>query len=225
MTVTTGISALVPAAGEGTRLGEGPKCFLQLEGISLLEILLRTLAPVADEVLIGVSESCLDRARAIVGDRGTVLPGGASRQDTLDRLVDAAAGDILLVQDAARPFASQGLCRAVARAAAEHGAAGAFLDPMVPVAELHNGEAARYLDRSTAGIFQAPQAFRAALLRQARDVTRGRAFQSTAQMVISAGFPLRAVPGEPHNIKITTPLDWRIARDVIGPLLNIGNTE
>ena len=40
---------------------------------------------------------------------------------------------------------------------------------------------------------------------------RGYRPQSTLQLAIDAGIEVAAVAGEKHNIKLTTPIDWRVA--------------
>lgn len=205
----------------GTRLGLGPKCLLRLGDRSLLEILVETLQPLVDEILVATPAQFEPQVVKILRGRARTVPGGASRQQSIDNLLQASSGNILLIQDAARPFASAALCAAVLDAARLHGAAGAFLDPTVPVGRVAQGRVASYQTRQEARIFQAPQAFTRQTLLDAGEKTRGREFQSTAQMVIDAGYPLTAIEGEPENIKITTSLDWQIAQRVIAPKLGL----
>jgi len=214
-------SALIPAAGLGTRLGLGPKCLLRIGERTLLEIVVATLLPLVDEVLVAVPQEFIGEITSLLQGRATVIPGGRSRQESIDLLLDACAGQVVLIQDAARPFASPALCAAVLQAAAQHGAAGAFLDPTVPVGRLENGVVASCQTWQEARIFQAPQAYSRDVLRSAQQKAAGREFQSTAQMVIAAGYALQAIPGEPENIKITTSLDWLIAQRVIAPTLGL----
>jgi len=117
------------------------------------------------------------------------------------------------VHDAARPFASVALFRGVLAAARGSGCAGAFLDPEVPVARIGGGLVLEGFDRDQVGVFQAPQAFARALLLDlfAQAEAAGRRPQSTLQLALQAGVPVAAVPGEKHNIKLTTPEDWRHA--------------
>lgn len=214
-------SALIPAAGLGSRLGLSPKCLLRIGQQSLLEILLTTIQPLVDEILVAVPSDYECEIATNLRDRAVIVPGGESRQDSIEHLIDASSGEILLIQDVARPFASRSLCSMVLEAAIEHGAAGAFLDPTVPVGRLKNGAVASYQSRFEVGIFQAPQAFRRDVLMTARQRTAGQQFQSTAQMVIDAGYALQAIPGEAENIKITTLLDWLIGQNVIAPTLGL----
>jgi 2-C-methyl-D-erythritol 4-phosphate cytidylyltransferase len=188
---------------------------------TLLELLVATLRPLVDEILVAAPAEFTAEIAGILGATAIVVPGGRTRQESIDLALHACGGRIILIQDAARPFASRALCSAVLNAAAEHGAAGAFLDPTVPVGHLENGVVASYQTREQARIFQAPQAFSREVLLSAAQKTAGRAFQSTAQMVIDAGYGLQAIAGEPENIKITTSLDWLIAQQVIAPKLGL----
>lgn len=212
-------SALIAAAGQGTRLGLGPKCLLRLGERSVLEIVVSTLRPLVDEVWVAAPAGYEGEMAAQLGNSATVITGGSTRHQSIDIMLQACTGQIILVQDACRPFASSALCAAVLDAAEQHGAAGAFLDPTVPVGRLDNGTVGRSLTRQEARIFQAPQAYRRDILFKAREKTAGREFQSAGQMLIAAGFALHAVPGEPENIKITTDLDWQIAQRVLAPAL------
>ena len=215
------ISALIPAAGLGTRLGLGPKGLLQIGQRSLLEIVIQTVRPLVDEILVAIPGGYEAAFAASIGNRALVVTGGKTRQDSIENLIDASAGEFILIQDAARPFASRKLCSAVLDAAIQHGAAGAFLDPGVPVGRIEDGQVASYQSRYEAGIFQAPQAFAREVLLAARRRTSGCQFQSTAQMVIDSGYTLQALAGEPENIKITSLLDWEIAQRVIAPALGL----
>lgn len=216
-----GSAALIPAAGDGLRLGLGPKALLRIGDRTLIEILVATLVPLVEQVLVAAPAGREADFRRLLGSRARVIRGGSERQDSIQALVAACGEELLLIQDVARPFASSDLCRSVLLAAERHGAAGAFVDPMVPVGFTERGAVARYWSRTSAGVFQAPQAFRRELLRQAAEQAQGKYFQSTAQMVIDAGLPLWRVEGDPRNIKITTALDWAIATKVIAPALDL----
>lgn len=213
--------ALIPAAGSGERLGLGPKALLRLGRLTLIEILVDTLEPIVGSIVVSAPEGYVHEFKRLLGSRSIVVRGGCNRQESIDKILSVSSAEILLIQDVARPFARRSLCEKVLRAAARHGAAGAFLDPMVPVGYSDGGSIGLQWDRQHARIFQAPQAFSRDILARARSLHAGRQFQSTAQMVIEAGFPLAEVPGNVENIKITTPFDWQVAQRVIAPMLGL----
>lgn len=206
------VSFLIPAAGTGERLGMGPKGFLELRGRPLLCWLADKALQVAAEVLVAVPAQHVDEvARMLPGCR--VIAGGATRHDSVARLARTASGEWCLVHDAARPFASVALFRGVLAAARPTGCAGAFLDPEVPVARIGGGVVLHAFERAEVAVFQAPQVFARGMLLDliAQAEAVGRRPQSTLQLALQAGVPVAAVPGEKHNIKLTTPHDWRHA--------------
>lgn len=206
------VSCLIPSAGSGERLGRGCKGFLQLAGRPLLRWVADKGLKVADEVVVAVPPDRLDEANALLPDC-RVIAGGETRHDSVALLAQAARGEWLLLQDAARPFSSLALCAAVLEAARTTGCAGAFVDPEVPVARLRGGRVEAVLLRDQVGVFQSPQAFSReamqAMLRLSRSL--GYRPQSTMQLAIEAGIEVSVVAGEKHNIKLTTPMDWRMA--------------
>lgn len=207
-----GVSCLVPAAGAGERLGQGAKGFLSLAGRPLLCWVTDKALQVAEEVIVAVPVDRVDEATRLL-PRCRVVAGGGSRHDSVALLAGHAGGDWLLLHDVARPFASVGLLGRVVQAARSTGCAGAFVDPEVPVARLHDGFAVEALPRHEAGVFQSPQAFGRVQLLELLERARmdGWQPQSTMQLALRGGLRVAVVPGEKHNIKLTTPDDWRHA--------------
>ena len=206
------VSCLVPSAGGGERLGRGCKGFLELAGKPLLRWVADKGFKVADEVVVAVPAERVDEARRLLPDC-RVVAGGETRHDSVALLAQAARGDLLLLQDAARPFSSVALCAAVLAAARETGCAGAFVDPEVPVARVRDGRVEAVLLRHEAGVFQSPQAFSREAMQAMLALARSRGYkpQSTLQLAVEAGIEVAVVAGERHNIKLTTPTDWRMA--------------
>jgi 2-C-methyl-D-erythritol 4-phosphate cytidylyltransferase len=207
-----GISCLIPSAGAGERLGLGCKGFLELAGRPLLRWVADKGRQVADEVVVAVPAERVDEAAALLPDC-RVIAGGETRHDSVALLAQAARGDLLLLQDAARPFSSLALCSAVLAAARETGCAGAFLDPEVPVARLRDGRVEGVFLRDQVGVFQSPQAFTRGAMQHMLLLAQSRGWkpQSTMQLAVEAGIEIAAVAGEKHNIKLTTPDDLRHA--------------
>jgi 2-C-methyl-D-erythritol 4-phosphate cytidylyltransferase len=199
------------AAGEGRRLG-GPKAFLDLEGMSLLARAAAPFARLRDRVAV-VRPGDLERAR-LPGWK--VVSGGARRRDSV--ALGLAALDpeteLVLVHDAARPLVPEELVARVAKAARGHAA-------VVPVLPLHDtikrvraGMVVETLDRASLFAVQTPQAFRADLLRRALARTDADATDEAA-LVEALGEPVATVPGDPRNLKITTPEDLSLIRTIL----------
>lgn len=211
----THYSAIIPAAGLGRRLGRGPKGLLEICGRKLLDQLLDTLSPLVDEVIIGIPSGYQEEFNHFASEKVKLFPGGKTRQETIELLLRQTTRDIILIQDAARPFVRAVSIIQVVEAATQYGAAGLFLDPSVPVAKIKDGFAIESFSRDAVGIFQAPQAFRKEVLLDAIGKTQGKTFQSTVEMVLAAGYRVKSIEGDPCNIKITNEFDFGVAEKII----------
>ncbi len=205
-----GISCLIAAAGSGERLGLGPKGLLDLRGRPLLCWVADKARLVADEVLVAVPE---DRVEAIARHlpQCHVYAGGKTRQASLDLLANKARGQWLIEHDGARPFASVGLFKSVLDAAREAGCAAAVLDPEVLVAVLAEGMLSGIHARETMGLTQTPQAYSRDVMHRLGKTPASAGLEAgmtVVQRAVLAGIPVRGVPGERTNIKLTTHQDW-----------------
>lgn len=222
-------AVLIPAGGVGARLGRRtPKQFLRLGDAAILAATVRPFLrhPAVRAVVVAVPEPYLTRARRLLPRAGravsmTVVPGGASRQESVDRALQAApaGAGLILVHDAVRPFVTGALIDGVLGAARVDGAAICALPIAETVKQVAGGWVETTLDRSTLWAVQTPQAFRAALLREAHDKARRDGFVGTddAMLVERLGHRVRVVPGSERNIKITGPADLRRARAWVRP--------
>lgn len=211
-------AVLIPAAGAGERLRLGPKAFLRLGGETLLERVVGVALRFSPRVVAAVPPDRLEEARRLCpGCR--CIAGGASRQQSVLRLVQSSEEPWVLIHDVSRPFVSETMFRSVVAAAREVGAAGTFLRPKVPAARIDGGGMVQQaFETGEIGIFETPLAFSRPVLQDAleRAEREGWKTQATIQLVIRAGFRVKAVDGEPVNIKITTPQDWDMALRIAG---------
>jgi 2-C-methyl-D-erythritol 4-phosphate cytidylyltransferase len=205
-------AALLPAAGSGTRLGLGPKAFLQLGRLTLLEHATGGLQAEVDEILVAVPAALLAEARALLPGC-TVIAGGASRQETVRLLALATDAETVLVHDAARPFLPAAVTRRVLAAASRHGAASAALD----VADTLVRADGTAVPREGLKAVQTPQGFRRELLlaaqQQALQAGQTEATDE-ATLLRNSGHEVRLVPGSAWLFKITTGSDLELARAV-----------
>jgi len=215
------VAALVPAAGAGERLGRGPKGFLTIGGISLVERVVNTLTGCVGRVLVGVPPGYLDKALAELGDAAEVYPGGASRQATIYSLLQKCTEPIILISDSSRPFASRALMLKVIDEARRHGAAITFTPALIPLSRHRGGFLTSYVPSRESILPQSPQAFRRDLLERGYQnaLENDIEDQTTLELIMRLGAKVFAVEGEEANIKITSPLDWEIANKVIAPML------
>jgi 2-C-methyl-D-erythritol 4-phosphate cytidylyltransferase len=202
--------AIVVAAGEGRRFGH-PKQFAVLGGRPVIEWSLEASRSVARGVVAVVPESSLGSSSIGKGaDR--VIAGGATRASSVRRGLAAVPenAEVVVVHDAARPLASRELFRAVVDAVVA-GADGAI--PGVAVVDtikrVRGTRVVETLDRTELVAVQTPQAFRAELLRRAHDGEPEAT--DDAGLLEALGSRIVVVPGEYHNLKLTSPDDLVIA--------------
>lgn len=212
------VTALVAAAGVGSRLGLGPKAFLELGGESLLTRVTGMALMLADRVIAAVPETHLDHARTLVDSRVDVMAGGTSRQESFGLMFAKVQTDLVLLLDISRPLVSVDLARRVLDAATIHGAAGTFVPGVVPAARIDaEGFVRDPVPATQYHLPQMPQAFRrdvlARVLADASDRMMVR--QTLWQLAVELGVPMKAVEGDHDNIKITHPNDWRLARLIV----------
>jgi 2-C-methyl-D-erythritol 4-phosphate cytidylyltransferase len=160
----------------------------------------------------------LSRDASLAG--AVVVDGGDTRQESVRRglaaLPDAVV--IALVHDAARPLVTVDLIRRVAGAAERDGAAAPGLPSTDTVHRVDaDGRFVQALPRAELRAAQTPQAARLALLRRAYEEAARRGVEATDEvaLLLAAGFAVTAVPGDPDNVKITTPDDLVRAESIL----------
>jgi 2-C-methyl-D-erythritol 4-phosphate cytidylyltransferase len=146
---------------------------------------------------------------------GTIgVPGGAQRSHSVRNALRASSGDPVVVHDAARPLTTPELverCIAALDGADAAIAAAPVTDTTKEAGA--DGVVERTLDRSRLWAVQTPQVFRRAALEaalaQPDDVLA--AATDDASLVEAAGGVVRVVEAPRENLKVTTPLDLRVA--------------
>jgi 2-C-methyl-D-erythritol 4-phosphate cytidylyltransferase/2-C-methyl-D-erythritol 2,4-cyclodiphosphate synthase len=214
------VAAIVVAAGRGLRAGAaGPKQYRVIAGEPVIRTSLALFAahPQVDlvqPVIHGDDRELFDSAVTGLNLLSPVI-GGATRQASVHAGIEALAAcapDIVLVHDAARPFASSSL---VSHAIAALDDAVAAIPGLAVPDTIKRVDAANHvaetLDRAVLRTVQTPQAFRLAALRDAhrRAAAAGRHdFSDDAALMEWAGATVAVFPGEPGNVKLTTPEDF-----------------
>ena len=214
------VQLVTPAAGQGARLGESqPKALVELLGRPLL---LRTLDRFAaldllNHAIIVAAAEHLSRIEELVRSAHPeadcrVVEGASARQGSVACGLDALDSDtgIVVIHDAARPFAPLSAIQASIDAAREYGAA-TVATPCVDTILVADDE--QWLtgtpDRSRLWYCQTPQTFQRAVIVEAHRAAREEGYSGTddATLVRRQGGRVKIVDGSPFNIKVTSPSD------------------
>ena len=217
--------AIIVAGGSGTRFGsEVPKQFLSLEGKA---VLMRTIEKFdeAEATIVVVLpaehqqmwiDMCKDSNFPVTH---TIATGGKTRFESVKNgiaaIEDLVDGDLVAVHDGVRPLASVELINRCYDTAQAKGSAIPIVSPSDSIRQVLDDGTSHQLLRSSLRAVQTPQTFRAELLKGAYDVNESPLFTDDASVVESAGHQVTLVEGEVTNIKITTPIDMIIARQLI----------
>ena len=219
-------SAIIVAAGSGSRLGVGePKAFVKLHGHAMLHYSLATLTklPSIAEIVIAIPTGMEKKTRDEVAKAALEVPvkittGGIERQDSvrIALALTSAEAEVIIIHDAARPFADATLFKRCLEAAAARGAAIAAIPVSDTLKRVADGAIHATVKR--AGLYQAqtPQAFQRRLLVAAHErATRERVVATDdADLVEQIGGTVEIVEASALNLKITTKADLMIAEAI-----------
>lgn len=239
--MTSSLAILTVAGGRGSRAGDGlPKQYRAVAGKSVLAHTLQSMHEAAPEAALaavihpddaGLYERCVDELTEPAKAR-LLAPifGGLTRQHSARNGLEAFAAlssrpRIVLIQDAARPFANAALVHRAIAAAEAHGAAVPGLPLTDTVKEIDAaGKVVATPDRARLRGVQTPQAFRFELILEAhrKAAAASREFTDDAMVAEAAGHPVYVFQGDEANIKLTTAEDFLRAQSaLVGDLSDI----
>ena len=225
------VVAIVPAAGSGVRMGAGrAKQFLEIRNRPLLALTLETLKKCdqVDAIILVVPEAdvafCRDQIVDPLGLNKVVkiIPGGVRRQDSVRIGVKATGGnyDLLLIHDGVRPMITVELVERVIEAAVKHRAVIAAMPAKETVKEVNSeNEVVGTYDRKRVWMVQTPQIFRYGDIMAAHERAVSEGWEEATDdslLVEKTGITVTVVEGSDRNIKVTTPFDLEMARNILG---------
>lgn len=213
-------SAVIVAAGKGTRMGPGvDKLFLEIAGCPVVAHTWQRFdqADCIDEIVLvvrdGMQTTFADLARQFALTKPhRFAVGGAERQDSVWNGLRALSpqSEIVAIHDGARPCTTAALIAATIEAARETGAAVAGQPVTDTIKEtVDRRTISRNVERSRLWAVQTPQTFRVDVIRRALTEVRARKLHVTDDTTACEliGQPVRLVAGETPNPKVTVPAD------------------
>lgn len=212
--------AVIVAAGNASRMGGIDKVMAQLGGEPMILRTVRTfnecdaikevVVVTRPDLIMPISHLCagLTKVKAVVA-------GGASRQESVELGLHGLSDKVKLaaIQDGARPLVTWQVIDRVVRAANTYRAAA----PAIPVKDtikvVTGGVVKETPDRNTLQAVQTPQVFDIDLLRGALKKAKleGAAVTDDCSAVELMGMSVKIVEGDERNLKVTTPMDLKIA--------------
>lgn len=220
------VAVIIPAAGQGTRLGGHRKQFRVLGGKSVLvqTLLVYERHVRVHHIIVATPADAVDPLgvelrRIGISKLHDVVTGGDSRQASVKAALEAVPTevDVVLIHDAVRPFVRMSSVEQVIDETRRSGAASLALPITDTVRRIKavDGKVrfGETVPREQLVRIQTPQGFRTAWLREAHEKAVEEGWQATddVHLVQKLGRDVSAVPGTRMNLKITTPEDWEAA--------------
>jgi 2-C-methyl-D-erythritol 4-phosphate cytidylyltransferase len=225
------ITAILPAAGLGTRMGhDTPKQFLELDGVPIVILSLRRIAacPLITSIVVATRAEEIERLDARIRQEKFVQPvrvvkGGDSRQASVAQALRQIPADseLVVVHDAVRPFVTVEQITRVIEEARRCKAAILGIPAMDTVKEVKRASLPEDVALITATVprervvlAQTPQVFETRLLKEAFAGAEedGVNASDEAGLVERLGHEVHVVHGSERNLKITRPADMELAR-------------
>lgn len=220
--------AVIVAAGTASRMGGIDKVMAPLGGEPMIVHTVRAfqncdaireiIVVTRQDLIVSVMDLChgFDKLRA-------VIVGGSTRQESVERGLSALSADMKLaaVQDGARPLVTWQVIDRTVRAANTYGAAAPAIPVKDTVKVVQGGLVKETPDRSTLQAVQTPQVFDVDLLSGALQKAKEDAAAVTddCSAVERLGMAVKIVEGDERNIKVTTPMDLKIAQLLLEEML------
>ena len=219
-------AAILVAAGSSSRMDGQDKLLAELGGMTVLErsALAFEQNDRLSELVVVTRADRLDEISKLLDARGLskltmVAAGGETRADSvragLEHISKKAA--LVAIHDAARPLVSQRIINETVAMAIKTRASA----PAIPVKDTikvaKSGAVVSTPDRKTLYAVQTPQVFDADLLRAAHKKAEksGKELTDDCLAAEQLGLKVFLTQGEETNLKITTPLDLRIAAMIL----------
>jgi len=225
------IYAVILAGGKGLRLGgDIPKQLLPLAGKPVIRWSAETFQSVdeIDYIIVVGEKNSLETIKSMLPEQDfpkiiSFIEGGAERSDSSYNALlsrEFSDDDIILFHDAARPFITADIIRAMITEIKVSGAAGIYIPAVDTVTIAENSKVITIPERRQVFYAQTPQGFRYNLIKSAHEKYKKGHLRIKAtddvSLVMAIGHDVKLVNGTAFNFKITTDFDYRIAEFIAG---------
>jgi len=209
--------AIVVAGGSGSRMGAPmPKQYLEIGG---KPILMHTLSKFFEfshdiDLILVIPTSDMDLWSNLCSHHDFPIPhkvvaGGNTRFQSVKKGLEAltADHDLVAIHDGVRPFVSVEVIKRSFEEAGQSGSAIAVAPLKDSLRKINADGGSQFQDRQDFRLVQTPQTFQVKKIRQAFQTKELPIFTDDATVYEHQGWEVSLIPGNPENIKITTPED------------------
>lgn len=212
--------AVIVAAGNASRMGGIDKVMAELGGEPMIVRTVRAFegCDAVKEIVIVTREDLIMKITDLCAGFSkvkAVVAGGADRPASVRNGLSALSSKVKLVavQDGARPLVTEAVIDRTIRAAHTYKAAAPAIPVKDTIKTVCGGMVKETPDRNALRAIQTPQVFDIDLLKGALEKAAqdGAAITDDCSAVERLGMSVKIVEGDERNIKITTPMDLKIA--------------
>ena len=220
------VSAIIPAAGSGSRFGE-EKQFKILNGRPLWAYTLDPFikSSLINEILFIVPETYINTVQSsesfIIASKKKeikVIPGGPKRTDSVLNGLHSTkkTNGLVCIHDAARPFIRQSFITETVNSCKDFDGAVLAIPSVDTVKVVKDEIINKTIDRTIIWMAQTPQTFhRDKLLDAFKNNIKVHVTDESVLMELS-GYSIKIINGDAENFKITNKLDWELAKIIVG---------
>ena len=213
--------AVIVAAGSASRMGGIDKVMAPLDGEPMIARTVRAFqeCDAVSEIVIVTREDLILPITGLCkacSKVTAVVAGGKSRQESVSKGLAALSKEVKLaaIHDGARPLITWQLIDCCIRAANTYGAAAPAIPVKDTIKTVEGGIVLNTPDRSKLRAVQTPQVFDVDLLKGALQKAQqdGAEVTDDCSAVERLGMKIKIVEGDERNLKVTTPMDLKIAQ-------------
>lgn len=216
------LSVIITAGGIGTRFSsEVPKQFLSLMGTP---VLMRTLNSFynwnpMNEIILTLPTEWISYWEKLAKKHDFKIPhrivdGGNERYHSIKNALDMCSGDFVMIHDGVRPLVDKGTLNRCLNALKNNKAVVPYIEIKDSIREVIGANSVSR-DRKNYVVVQTPQCFDLKLIHRAYQGEYQEVFTDDASVAENNGLEIYLVKGNEENLKITTPIDFKIAESLI----------
>ena len=207
------IGVIITAGGTSSRYGNTNKLLEKINDKTVIEHTVSAFKKSkVDEIIICANKSIMEELKNMFPDL-KIIEGGASRQESVYKGLQAVTCDYVLIHDGARPMIKPEIINKTIDMVINKKAVSVMTKTTDTIKEVDkSGKIIRTIDRSKLYNTQTPQAFEYNLIKSVHEKLEGQNFTDDAGMVEHLGYDVYIVEGDYKNIKITTKSDLELAK-------------
>ena len=230
------LDVIILSAGKSSRMNGIDKQLVKIRGKNVINYSIELFSKLKEtrSITLMLSEKNVDEVKQIIKTLGInkhiyTLIGGKLRQDTVRIALKNLSSiyttnDLVAIHDGARPFVSKTIVLNGIKSAQASGAAIPIIPLSDTIKKVSNNLIIKTYDRSKLAAVQTPQFFKFDVLNTAYEFLNDEITDDASAVELSGGL-VSSFPGSLENIKITNPIDLKIAYSIKDKKQEFNNTN